>query len=341
MNLLKSTEIMPNAIASMQTKHQLIHKSCLKVLGLFIQILVCDIYMYAQDGIPQVVRGRIERYENFQSKYVSNRNIDVWLPSGYSDSRKYAVLYMHDGQMLYDPDQTFNHQSWNVDDVASDLLEKDKVKNFIVVGIWNSGNTRYQDYFPQKPFEKLSTVERDTVVARLQRAGRVAETFHAHSDNYLKFIVKELKPFIDRKYAVITNKENTLIAGSSMGGLISLYAICEYPRIFGGAACLSTHWPAGFTLENNPFPHVILNYMNKNLPDHKNHKIYFDCGDQTLDALYPNIQRQVDDLMKTHGYSERNWVTHYFPGEDHSEKSWNKRLHFPLEFLLGKYGKPR
>ena len=121
-----------------------------------------------------------------------------------------------------------------------------------------------------------------------------------------------------------------------MGGLISLYAICEYPEIFGGAACLSTHWVGTFTLENNPVPDSFIKYLDKKLPDKKNHKIYFDCGDQTLDAMYPAIQMRVDHLMKSKGYMDSNWVTRYFPGEDHSEKSWNKRLNIPLEFLLRK-----
>lgn len=286
--------------------------------------------------MPHVVSGKIERYENFQSGYVTGRNIDIWLPDNYSDTIKYAVLYMHDGQMLYDPSQSWNKQSWNADDVASVLLSKGKVKNFIVVGIWNGGQTRHQDYFPQKPFEQLSNTEKDTVVAQLQRAGRTAGKFQPESDKYLQFIVKELKPYIDKKYSVKTNRENTFIAGSSMGGLISLYAICEYPGIFGGAACLSTHWVGTFTLENNPVPNSFIKYLAKRLPDPEDHKIYFDCGDQTLDAMYPGIQMKIDSLMNRKGYSNDNWVTKYFPGEDHSERSWNKRLDIPLVFLLRK-----
>ena len=122
--------------------------------------------------------------------------------------------------------------------------------------------------------------------------------------------------------------------GSSMGGLLSIYAICQYPNIFYGAACLSTHWPGSFTLKNNPFPDEILAYLTRNLPRPKEHKIYFDCGDQTLDALYPDIQKKVDSIMLLKGYDNTNWVTKYFPGEDHSEKSWNKRVNIPLEFLL-------
>jgi hypothetical protein len=99
---------------------------------------------------------------------------------------------------------------------------------------------------------------------------------------------------------------------------------------------MSTHWTGTFTLENNPFPDSFIKYLDKHLPNPKSHKIYFDCGDQALDALYPLIQKKVDSLMSAKGYNKNNWVTKYFPGDDHSEKSWNKRLHIPLEFLFKK-----
>jgi len=148
--------------------------------------------------------------------------------------------------------------------------------------------------------------------------------------------VTELKPFIDKNYSTYTDKENTFIVGSSMGALISMYAICEYPNIFGGAACLSTHWPGSFTVDNNPVPNAFLNYMRDNLPNSKHHKIYFDYGDQTLDALYPPLQHNVDIVMKNKGYSKKNWMTRFFPGDNHSELSWNKRLDIPIVFLLSK-----
>jgi predicted alpha/beta superfamily hydrolase len=297
-------------------------------------ILLLSAQIKAQTNLPQVVNGKIDRIDKFTSKYVTPRNIDIWLPSGYSDSTKYAVLYMHDGQMLYDPNITWNKQAWEIDDVASVLLSKNKVRKFIVVGIWNGGQTRHQDYFPQKPYESLQQIQKDTISAQLQRAGRTTGLFQPKSDSYLKFIVEELKPYIDNKYSVYTDSENTFIAGSSMGGLISLYAICEYPQVFGGAACLSTHWVGTFTLDNNPFPNSMLNYLSNNLPNPKNHKLYFDCGDQTLDALYPLIQNRVDSIMNQKGYNSQNWLTRYFPGENHSEKAWGKRLSIPLEFLL-------
>jgi len=292
------------------------------------------ISIQAQDQIPNVVNGKIERIANFRSEYVTSRNIDVWLPEGYSDANRYSVLYMHDGQMLYDPNNSWNKQAWNIDDVATELFKTNKVKNFIVVGIWNGGQTRHQDYFPQKPFEQMSKTEKDTVVAQLQRVDRTKEIFKPQSDSYLKFIVNELKPFIEKKYSVSAEKEHTFIAGSSMGGLISIYAICEYPDVFCGAACLSTHWVGTFTKDSNPVPNSMISYLSRNLPKPESHKIYFDCGDQTLDALYPSLQRRVDSLMVSKGYSNENWMTRYFPGEDHNEKSWSKRLSIPLEFLF-------
>jgi predicted alpha/beta superfamily hydrolase len=296
----------------------------------------CNAFVIAQSPIPKVVKGKIDRIENFQSKYTASRKIDIWLPQDYCDTIKYDVLYMQDGQMLFDPEIAWNKQSWNIDDVATQLLSSNEFKKFIVVGIWNSGSTRHSDYFPQKPFEQLLQIEKDTISAQLKRAGRIQVKFKPQSNNYLKFIVKELKPFIDNRYSVNTNKENTFIAGSSMGGLISMYAICQYPQIFGGAACLSTHWVGTFSAENNPIPNSFIKYLGKNLPNPKNHKIYFDCGDQTLDALYPKIQKMVDSVLFSKGFTDGNWITKFFPGENHSETSWNKRLHIPLQFLFNK-----
>ena len=151
----------------------------------------------------------------------------------------------------------------------------------------------------------------------------------AESDEYLKFIVTELKPFIDANYATAANLSNTFIIGSSMGGLISLYAASEYPEVFGGAGCVSTHFPLG--------EGVILEYMKKHLPSPKNHKIYFDYGTETLDAQYEPYQTEADKIMKKKGYKkDKNWITRKFPGEEHSEKSWRKRVDVPITFFLGK-----
>lgn len=286
---------------------------------------------------PSVGRAdQLVRLDSFASRYVSPRRVDVWLPVPVSDSVKYPVLYMHDGQMLFDPDSTWNHQAWDIDDVALELFRTGRSRRFIIVAIWNSGFTRHAEYLPQRPFHQLKPAEKDTLVAQLRRAGRAKEEFIPRSDDYLKFITEELKPYIDTHFPTLPGREHTFISGSSMGGLISVYAVCEYPQVFGGAACLSTHWPGSFTLDHNPFPDRMLKYLRKNLPDPVTHRIYFDCGNKTLDSLYPAIQQRVDRIMKAKGFTAAQWVTRYFPGEDHSEKAWNRRVHIPLEFLFGK-----
>ena len=306
----------------------------MKFLNIF--LLLFSTTVFAQT-IPKVSSGSLERIENLSSKYVTSRNIDIWLPENYSDSKKYAVLYMHDGQMLYDTETTWNKQAWEVDEVLGKLIKESKIQDVIVVGIWNGGITRHIDYFPQKPFESLAKTQQDSIYNANRSNGQsVFNNGKINSDNYLKFIVQEVKPLIDKKYSVYTDNEHTFIAGSSMGGLISLYAICEYPKIFGGAACLSTHWPGIFGLENNPIPDVFFAYIKKHLPDSKEHKIYFDYGTATLDTMYQTLHPKVDAIMKSKGYDNRNWLTKKFEGDDHSEKSWSKRFSIPMEFLLGK-----
>ena len=291
----------------------------------------------ASAQLPQVASGTLSRFENFPSQYVSPRNVEVWLPEGYSARKKYAVLYMHDGQMLFDSTTTWNGQEWQVDEVVGRLLREGHIRDCIVVGIWNSGSGRHADYFPQKPFEQLSPATKDSIYAAGRANGHAVFGGHKiQSDNYLKFIVSELKPFIDQQYATRRGRKDTFIAGSSMGGLISMYALCEYPKVFGGAACLSTHWPGIFAMEGNPIPGAFLDYLKAHLPNPKQHKLYFDHGTLNLDAWYAPYEQQAETILRASGYTVRNGLVREFPGEDHAERSWAKRLHIPLEFLLGR-----
>jgi predicted alpha/beta superfamily hydrolase len=298
--------------------------------------LICTTLMHeASAQLPQVAGGNLVRHADFASRYVSARHVDVWLPDGYNGKEKYAVLYMHDGQMLYDTNTAWNKQAWEVDDMLGKMIMAGKVRKTIVVGVWNGGVTRHADYFPQKPFESLPKLYIDSLMESGNRPNGVklfAEP--VKSDAYLKFLVEELKPFIDSTYATNSDAANTFVMGSSMGGLISMYAICEYPQVFGGAACLSTHWPGIFSMENNPIPDAFIEYLDAHLPDRKTHKIYFDYGTATLDSLYPPLQRKADTVMKKHGWTKQQWQTLKFEGADHSESAWKARLDKPLEFLL-------
>ena len=184
------------------------------------------------------VTGDLRMINGFESDIVDDRNIDIWLPEGYEESdERYRVLYMHDGQNVFNPATSYNGNDWMVDEGLTELIEAGEVEPTIVVAIWNNGMKRFPEYMPQKPAEVMNSDEvREGVMSY---AG-----VPIISDQYLRFLVEELKPFIDSTYRTKTGVEYTSIRGSSMGGLISLYAISEYPDVFGSAACLATHWTA-------------------------------------------------------------------------------------------------
>jgi predicted alpha/beta superfamily hydrolase len=177
--------------------------------------------------------GTTQRHARFESKYVETRHIDVWMPPGYyDDEAPYPVIYMHDGQNLFDPVLAAYNVDWGVDEAVSRLIATRGLNGAIVVGIWNT-DFRWQEYMPAKPLKgpAMKQVRADF----LDVAGGPSI-----ADEYLKFIVEELKPFIDSRYRTLPDRAHTFIMGSSMGSLISLYAVSEYPDVFGGAGCIST-----------------------------------------------------------------------------------------------------
>jgi len=294
----------------------------------FFVFLACLTFQYSFTQLPVPASGKIIRHANFKSVYVDARNIDVWLPDNYSSQKKYAVLYMHDGQMLFDSTVTWNKQEWMADETVAALINQHKIQDCIVVGIWNNDQKRHAEYFPQKALNYLTDDDKKELLVLLKN--------QPLGDNYLQFLVKEVKPFIDSVYSTYKDRKHTFVAGSSMGGLISMYAICEYPKVFYGAGCLSTHWTGIFRADNNPVPAALLTYFGAHVPSHKKHKIYFDYGNKTLDSLYQPFQLQADEIMKAKGYSAKNWETEFFAGANHSENAWQKRLSIPLEFLMKK-----
>jgi predicted alpha/beta superfamily hydrolase len=264
------------------------------------------------------MHGRMVRHPDFASQWVPSRNIDVWLPPGYEeDRRRYAVIYMHDGQNLFDPRTSFIGVDWGVTEAMERLMAQRRVAGAIVVGIWNTPE-RVREYLPQKPIESSRGA---LVRARPMYGGPPL------SDDYLRFVVEELKPYVDAHYRTLPDRQDTFIMGSSLGGLISIYALCERPEVFGGAGCLSIAWPAG----GKP----MIAYLRAALPLPGVHRVYFDRGTEALDASYASYQRQVDQVMRSAGYREgEDWVTHVFAGAEHSERAWRERVHIPLEFLL-------
>jgi pimeloyl-ACP methyl ester carboxylesterase len=297
--------------------------------------IACILLLLSAPAAAGVSAGTLVDLGTVSSRYSDPRHVQVWLPSGYRpDGPKYAVLYMHDGQNLFDKAAAGYGMEWQIDETLDALIREKQVRPTIVVGIWNTPK-RLQEYVPSKAFRGLPPEYRAKIKA-LYGGDPL-------SDGYLKFIVRELKPMIDRRFNVRTDRANTMIMGSSMGSLVSLYAVDEYPQVFGGAGMVSTHWPLFMTpdgksvgdREYEVVSSAFERYLAPALPDPRTHRLYFDHGSETLDAIYARYQRRVDRVVRHRGYRQfSNWMSLSFPGQKHNEISWASRVAVPLQFLL-------
>ena len=280
-----------------------------------------------KNSIPTVARGTLERFPQFMSQFVPSRDVVVWLPEGYQTGDSCDVLYMHDGNMLFDATTTWNRREWQVDEVTDSLIQAGLIRPCIVVGIYNTDD-RLTEYFPAKTWQHVAETDR-----------KDADLKKLTADAYLQFIVEELKPFIDKRDKPLTTREHTFMMGSSMGGLISLYALCEYPQVFGGVACLSSHLsmahlPNG--VDGEPWATGFRNYVGQHLPEANGNLIYMDHGTEGFDADYGQYQDQLDSVIRAKGWDAQHYMSLVFDGDDHNETCWGKRLNQPLQFLLSK-----
>lgn len=278
---------------------------------------------------------RIDYLKPFASQYVQPRNVEVWLPRQYFLNPQSAlpVLYMHDGQNLFNQQSANFGVAWEVDDIAQQLMDEGKITPAIIVGIWSTPNRR-MEYFPERAAQYFSAQDA-AVIERLKQHLGEGKNADYLADEYLSFIVKELKPYIDSHYRSVPDRDNTLIAGSSMGGLISIYALTQYPQVFGSAAGVSTHWPLFFNNDHMGPAEKLRDYLRAAFPVAGQHRVYFDFGTATLDQYYEIHQNQVDKIMLDKGYVQgRDWVTKKFPDAEHNEQAWQDRVPQILQFLL-------
>lgn len=227
----------------------------------------------------------------------TSRRIWLYLPPGYTKSKKhYPVMYMHDGQNIFD-ESTSGYGEWGVDECADSLIKNGKPA-CIIVGIDNGPNrmTEYNPY-DSKDFGKGT------------------------GDQYLEFIVKNLKPYIDKHYRTLTTNENTIIAGSSMGGLISYYAMLKYPEVFGKGGIFS---PAFWTAS-----------AIKELTDLSGDKIkgtvFFYVGGQEGEQYVADMKEITDQLGKN---SKAFIYAVTDPAGAHNEAAWRKWFHEFYKWVL-------
>ena len=271
-----------------------------------------------------VSKGQLTIYPAFPSAYVAPRAVRVWTPADYDPAKRYDVLYMHDGQMLYDASVTWNSQEWGVDEAMDSLIALGRIRPTIVVGIDYNPENRIGEYCP------------DDVSLLLPDNAPIYDSFPSMGNAYLRFLVEELKPFIDSVYATYPEREHTWTMGSSCGGLISSYALGQYPEVFAGAACMSTHCTLAYPDPVHPDPAKMAAYREY-LRTHiapNSAKLYMDQGDRTLDAFYSEAQAAINAMLRAEGWDSAHFEYRYFPGHAHCEDDWRARLDIPLQFLL-------
>ena len=279
-------------------------------------------WAYAVHAPPLRATGRVESWHDLPSRFVAARDVDVWLPPSYGRDprRRYPVVYMHDGQNLFDPALSYGGVDWDVDGAMARGIRARRIREAIVVGIWNTP-LRFQEYMPAAP------VAGRTFGVGVEGVPAI-DAATLRSDGYVRFLADELKPFIDAHYRSAPGLRDTFVAGSSMGGLISLYALAQRPEVFGGTGAVSTHWPAG--------DGATVDWFAAHLPRAGQHRLWFDHGTRTLDASYAPFQQRMDAALPALGYvRERDWTTRVFPGAAHDERAWRSRVGAMLEFLLG------
>jgi predicted alpha/beta superfamily hydrolase len=250
------------------------------------------------------ITGTVRYHRGLKGVGIQDRDLVVWLPPGYETdkTRRYAVIYMQDGQNVFDPVTSAFGVDWSIDETADDLIKKQAIDPVIVVGIYNTSD-RMKEYTPG---------DKGTA--------------------YMNFVVKTVKPLIDSTYRTLSDREHTIVGGSSAGGIISFMLAWEHPEVFSKAICMS---PAFKSLSSDGWDYT--QTVQTSTGTRKDLFLYIDNGALGLDSqLQPGIDAMLTAL-KAKGYREgKDFVFLRDAAAKHSEADWAKRFPNALMLVLGK-----
>jgi enterochelin esterase-like enzyme len=280
---------------------------------------------YIADWRGSGVEGRLVYWTDVASAFLGpKRHVEIWLPPGYDadSSSRYPVLYMHDGQNLFDPRIANTGVDWGVDEAVVRLVRRGTIRPAIVVGVWNSAE-RGPEYSPW------------------QGAPR-----------YARFLIEELMPRVNREFRTLTGPAHTAVMGSSMGGLLSFYLVTHHPDVFGSCGCMSTHFPLSEAVVAQSFPGLVTTPTPDTTPyvvrdiaaglrAPHGARYWFDYGTLGLDSTYGPTHEAVRAWLLKQGLVDgRDFVVRRYEGATHNEASWRARLDDPLQFLFGSGRRP-
>ncbi len=279
----------------------------------------------------QIAGGNLIRLGKLASGGLLPRQVDVWLPPGYdASSKRFPVIYMHDGQNLFESSTSYTGKTWGVAEALVRMRQ-----DAIVVGIWNTPN-RGLEYLPKRWMDFLTPAQRNLII-KVQGKDDDDDPL---SDPYLNFIVSDLKPLIDQRFRTLPYREATSMMGASMGGLISIYALGEHPNVFGQAAGLSVHWPIvrpeqAAALPPKDVADAFASWLELSNAAQGQQRLYFDHGTVKLDSYYRPFSQQIEArLAKLNWQENQDWVSRVYEGADHNEAAWSARIETPLRWLL-------
>jgi len=252
-----------------------------------------------------VSSGQLRKHENFRSRFLRNqRDLIVYTPPGYGGqpARRFPVLYLQDGQNLFDGATSFiPGQDWHVGQTADDAIRSGTVAPLIIVGMYNT-KARIREYTP-------------THVPKLG-GGR--------ADRYAKFLIEEVKPFIDRQYRTLSGSQHTGIGGSSLGGLVSLYVGLKHSHTFGKIAALSPSvW----------WNQQVIHRFAKAAVIEPRPRIWLDIGTREGPRIVPQVEKFRDVLLEKGWKLGRDLHYERVEGAEHNEAAWARRVRPFLEFL--------
>jgi predicted alpha/beta superfamily hydrolase len=255
------------------------------------------------------------RVHDFYSRIFRNtRKLRVWLPPDYNEAGnvRYPVLYLQDGQNLFDRAIAFGGVEWQVDETADRLIDEGKVPPMIIVGIDNTGRDRMREYIPYRSF--------NPPVLRPQ------------GKRYPDFMLREVLPFVEREYRVAKGPEHTGIGGSSLGGLISLYTAIADTGVFGRLLIESPSlYIAGRAILRDS--RALLDWA---------HRVYVgvgtrETGHEDKDAVVVEDVRELEAILRRRGLGSDRLLVDVQEGATHSEGAWAGRFPEALSFLFGEH----
>jgi predicted alpha/beta superfamily hydrolase len=272
-----------------------------------------------REGLFMGGKSKIQILDGFYSDALNNfRDIYVYLPKSYEENldKRYPVLYMHDGQNLFYGDKSLSRQSWDMHKTVDKLSQEGIIEEIIIVGI-SSNEDRWAELIHFEPeYENLGRLGKRPAY----KSGEPKGVF------YESFIVNEVKPFIDKYYRTLEDKENTALMGSSLGGLVTFTIGFRNPQVFGNLGIIS---PAFSVATEENFSLI----RNEKL------KLWIDCGEAEGHYM-DNIREYVDRLIEVGFKPKKDLIYYEVPGAVHSEEAWAERVKAPLIYFFGNIGTP-